>query len=92
MATASINGDVTNTQMLDLVPDHPADITKVLRGLVAKGLLATDNQRRWTRNRLPTAIAPQQVLFSPATLDNEGSGSTRTGADSPHSGPDSPRI
>ena len=92
LATASIEGDVTNTRMQDLVLDHPADITKVLRGLVTKGLLATDNQRRWTRYRLPTAIAPQHDLFSAESPDNGGSGSPRTGADSPHSGPDSPRT
>ena len=72
--------------------DHPADITKVQRGLVTRGLLATDNQRRWTRYRLPTAIAPRHDLFSAATPESEGIGSSRTGADSPHSGPDSPRT
>jgi hypothetical protein len=92
LATASIERDVTNTRMQDLVLDHPADITKVLRELVTKGLLATDNQRRWTRYRLPTAIAPLHDLFSPATSDIEGSGSSRTDADAPRSGSDSLRT
>ena len=84
LATASIEGDVTNTRMQDLVQDHPADITKVLRGLVTKGLLATDNQRRWTRYRLPTAIAPRHDLFSAGAPESEGSRSTRTEGDSFH--------
>ena len=92
MATASIEGDVTNTRMQDLVLDHPADITKVLRGLVTKGLLATDNQRRWTRYRLPTAIAPRHDLFSAGAPDNGESGSPRSEGNSPHSGPDSPHT
>jgi len=65
LATALIEGDVTNTRMQDLVSDHPSDITKLLRGLVDKGLLETDNQRRWTRYSLPSAIAPRRDLFGP---------------------------
>jgi ATP-dependent DNA helicase RecG len=66
LATAMIEGEVTNTRMQDLVPDHPSDITKLLRGLVGKDLLETDNQRRWTRYSLPSAIAPRRDLFSTA--------------------------
>ena len=64
LATAMIEGDVTNTRMQDLVKDHPSDITKLLRGLVGKSLLDTDNQRRWTRYRLPASTAPRRDLFS----------------------------
>jgi ATP-dependent DNA helicase RecG len=64
LATAMIEGDVTNTRMQDLISDHPSDITKWLRGLVAKGYLETDNQRRWTRYNLASAIAPRRDLFS----------------------------
>lgn len=64
LASAMIEGEVTNTRMQDLVADHPSDITKILRGLVTKGLLETDNQRRWTRYSLPSSIAPRRDLFS----------------------------
>ena len=104
LATALIENDVTNTRMQDLVTDHPSDITKRLRGLVAKGWLETDNQRRWTRYRLPASLASRQDLFSTA-IDNGGSrssplptnsphtdgDSTRTGGGSPHNGTASPR-
>lgn len=33
--------------------EHPADLTKALQGLVAKGFLQQDGQRRWTSYRLP---------------------------------------
>ena len=78
LATALIEGDVTDTRMQDLLVDHPSDITKMLRGLVERGFLQTDNQRRWTRYRLPAAIAPSHDLFSTA-VQNEGA----PGGDSP---------
>jgi ATP-dependent DNA helicase RecG len=81
LATAMIEGDVTNTRMQDLVADHPSDITKRLRGLVSKGWLETDNQRRWTRYKLSSSIAPRQDLFS-AAAENGGSGSSPLPADS----------
>jgi ATP-dependent DNA helicase RecG len=93
LATASIEGDVTNTRMQDLVQDHPADITKLLRGLVTKGLLVTDNQRRWTRYRLPTAIAPRHDLFSAESPESEGSGPSRSqGNSSPMPSDSSPLV
>lgn len=64
LVTAHIEEDVTNTRMQDLMSNHPSDITKLLRGLVEKGLLVHDNQRRWTRYSLPASIAPRQDLFS----------------------------
>ena len=91
LATAMIEGDVTNTRMQDLVADHPTDITKLLRGLVAKELLVADNQRRWTRYRLPAQIATRPDLFT-AAVENEGSRSPHTDADSSRNGPDSPRT
>ena len=69
LATAMIEGDVTNTRMQDLINDHPTGITKLLRGLAGKGLLETDNQRRWTRYRLPATIGPHIDLFSSANVD-----------------------
>ena len=74
LATAYIEGEVTNARMQDLMADHPSDITKLLRGLVVQGLLDTDNQRRWTRYRLPTSIAPRQDLFSGLNSEEEVSG------------------
>jgi ATP-dependent DNA helicase RecG len=93
LATALIEGDVTNTRMQDLVSDHPSDITKLLRGLVAKKLLDTDNQRRWTRYRLPSSIAPRHDLFSLREAGDSSHtrpDSTRNAIESSHTGADSP--
>ena len=102
LATAMIEGEVTNTRMQDLVSDHPADITKMLRGLVAKRMLETDSQRRWTRYSLPASITPPHDLFSTAAREGSGSSpsapnsprndgnSPQTGTGSPHTGGSSP--
>jgi ATP-dependent DNA helicase RecG len=82
LATAFIEGDVTNTRMQDLVSDHPSDITKLLRGLVANGFLVHDNQRRWTRYSLPTSIVPRQDLFSLDRSQKVEAVSSPTGGDS----------
>ena len=98
LATALIEGDVTNTRMQDLLPDHPSDITKMLRGLVERGLIDTENQRRWTRYRLPAAIAAPHDLFATAPPNrgsyspHKGINSPRTEGDSPHNGDNSPHT
>ena len=89
LATAWIEGDVTNTRMQDFVADHPADITKMLRGLVSNGLLEHDNQRRWTRYKLPAVIVPRPDLFSARGVDGN---SPQSGVDSPLSDANSPRT
>lgn len=92
LATALIEGDVTNVRMQDLIAVPSAEITKILRGLVSKGLLETDNQRRWTRYRLPDSIAPRSDLFSLPPSPRTAPDSPHTGPDSPHTGPGSPHT
>jgi hypothetical protein len=75
--------------MQDLVADHPSDITKLLRGLVAKGYLDTDNQRRWTRYSLPSAVAPRRDLFGGPDSSGLASDSSALPADSSALRPDS---
>jgi ATP-dependent DNA helicase RecG len=76
LVTAFIEGEVSNVRMQDLVDYHPSDITKLLRGLVAKGLLHTDNRRRWTRYSLPAGVAPQTDLFSSQDSSHYGGNSS----------------
>jgi ATP-dependent DNA helicase RecG len=92
LATAMIEGDVTNTRMQDLVTDHPSDITKLLRGLVANRLLETDNQRRWTRYSLPAAISHRPDLFNQASSPRNELYFPRNEPDSPRNGGSSPRT
>ena len=85
LATAKLEDGVTNVRMQDLVVDHPADITKMLRDLVAKGLLEVDGQRRGARYHLPVAITSRQDLFSAAAFKG-GSSSSPLPPNSPRTG------
>src|SRR5262249_34587630 len=65
LATAFLEGSVTNARMQELVPDHPTDITKMLRGLVGEGFLEAENQGRWTRYTLaPRLIQAPSVAHT----------------------------
>ena len=52
LATADIEGAVSNARLQELLADHPADITRTLARLCMQGLLCSDNRRRWTTYRL----------------------------------------
>ncbi len=56
MATAEIEGEVSNTRLQELLSDHPADISRMLFELREQGLLESDNRRRWTRYHLPSPV------------------------------------
>lgn len=48
LATAALEGSVSNRRLQDLVVDHPVDISRTLSRLCAEGFLDSDNRRRWT--------------------------------------------
>ena len=54
LATAAIEGTVSNARLQELLTDHPVDISSMLRRLCEQGYLVSDNRRRWTSYRLPT--------------------------------------
>jgi ATP-dependent DNA helicase RecG len=54
LVTADIEGYVDNSRMRQITNKHPADITKLLQGLVSQEVLIQDGQGRWTRYYLPT--------------------------------------
>lgn len=66
MATAYIEGEVSNVRIQELLTDHPVEITRILQGLCAQGFLMSDNRRRWTKYRLAQASnsshSPQESL------------------------------
>ncbi len=53
LATAELEGSVTNARLRSLTTLHPADITKLLQGLCDRGLLEPDGYGRWTSYHLP---------------------------------------
>jgi ATP-dependent DNA helicase RecG len=63
LATAHLEGAVSNARLQQLVADHPVDITRMLAGLCERGWLVSDNRRRWTTYRLPGAGSAEPSLF-----------------------------
>ena len=55
LATADVEGSVSNARLQELLTDHPVDITRMLTRLCEQGLLVSDNRRRWTIYRLSGA-------------------------------------
>ena len=52
LATADLEGAVSNARLQQLLVDHPVEITRTLTSLCERGLLVSDNRRRWTTYRL----------------------------------------
>lgn len=52
LATADLEGAVSNARLQQLLVDHPVDITRTLSSLCERGLLVSDNRRRWTTYEL----------------------------------------
>lgn len=60
----SIEGEVSNARLQEeLETEHPAAITQVLQGLCAKGMLTSDNRRRWSLYKIPSS--PHLTANSP---------------------------
>lgn len=81
LATAQIEGAVSNARLQELVVDHPVDITRMLTSLCERGLLVSDNRRRWTTYELSSRGAE-------ASLSDSGD-CTHLPGDSTHSPGDS---
>ena len=76
LATADVEGSVSNVRLQELLTDHPVDITRMLTRLCEQGLLVSDNRRRWTTYRLGSG--PREPLFV------DKGGSSRLAGDSGH--------
>jgi ATP-dependent DNA helicase RecG len=48
LATAALEGTVSNARLQSLIQEHPSDITQLLQSLCDRGFLVSDNRRRWT--------------------------------------------
>lgn len=66
LVTAELDGGVSNSRMQQVSYEHPSDLTRVLQGLVAKGLLEQQGHRRWTTYRLgPPQTVESEPLETP---------------------------
>ncbi len=73
LATADIEGSVSNARLQELLNDHPVEITRMLSRLCDQGYLISDNKRRWTTYR----IVPPGQLKDSSHLPSDSSQSDR---------------
>ncbi len=72
LATADIEGAVSNARLQQLLADHPADITRMLTSLCERGLLVSDNRRRWTTYELSRRGAEASLFDTDDTAQSSG--------------------
>lgn len=77
LATADIEGSVSNARLQELLTDHPVEITRMLARLCEQGYLISDNKRRWTTYR----IVPHSQVQDSSHLPGN---SSHLGGDSSH--------
>lgn len=95
LATAHLEGSVSNGRLQELVQDHRFDITKALQHLCELELLSSDNKRRWTTYRLPDKVGsnmPDKPLLGQPddTSDNQATATADPNSNMPDKGPDMP--
>lgn len=71
LAIAKEEGLVSNPRMQSCLTKHPTDIGRMLKGLVVRGMLVSDDRRRWTTYRLTgdSIRSPRDSIRS-GTLDS----------------------
>lgn len=82
LATAALEGSVSNARLQSLIDAHPSDITQMLQGLCDGGFLLSDNRRRWTT----------YTLSSGQEGNGHGGSSPRLDSNSPRLAESSPRL
>lgn len=65
LVTAELEGFVDNAGLRQLTQGHSSDMTRVLQGLVTKGMLTQEGFGRWTRYHLPD-LAQSESAPDPA--------------------------
>lgn len=74
VVTTAIEDEVTNQRLQEILTLHRVDITKLLQGLVRKGLLAPEGFGRWTRYTLAERGSEAEIAT------NEGSSTANEGS------------
>lgn len=84
LATAEIEGSVSNARLQELLSDHPVDITRMFQRLCEQGFLISDKRRRWTTYRLPEQGAEPSLFGAdsgPSAQDSSGLPADSSGSD-----------
>ncbi|MFZ3208677.1 MAG: RNA-binding domain-containing protein [Geobacteraceae bacterium] len=89
LATAYLEGEVSNTRLQELLIDHPSEITHMLQGLCHLGVLQSDNRRRWSRYQLSGGGVTAPSLFDTIDSSHLTCDSLHKDEDSSHKSQDS---
>lgn len=96
VATAQIEGYVTNGRMQQICRLHSRDITLMLKKLEEEGFLIHDGQGRGTTYRIAGTdavdLADSVDLSDPTSLETRPTTSPNTGSSSPNLGSSSPNL
>ncbi len=84
LATADIEGSVSNARLQELLVDHPVEITRMLSRLCEQGYLVSDNRRRWTTYRIVMPTPPQDSSHLPGDSSHLPGDSSHLPGDSSH--------
>lgn len=91
MVTADVEGEVSNARLREVSQEHPADLTRILQGLVGREFLEQVGQKRGTYYRLPGQAAEAGTVAppEPGVLTDDDRGSLHKEEDSLHKEEDS---
>lgn len=84
LATADVEGAVSNVRLQELLTDHPVEITRMLSRLCEQGYLTSDNKRRWTTYRIMVPGQLQDSSHLPWDSSHKGLDSSHKSLDSSH--------
>ena len=92
LATAYLEGEVSNARLQELLTDHPSEITRMLQSLCQLGVLISDNRRRWSRYQLGGGAVTVPSLFDSIDSSLVPGDSIHLNGDSIHLNGDSIRL
>ena len=84
LATADLEGSVSNARLQELLTDHPVEITRMLSRLCEQGYLISDNRRRWTTYRIVPPTESQNSSHLPRDSSHLPGDSSHLAEDSSH--------
>jgi ATP-dependent DNA helicase RecG len=84
LATADVEGSVSNVRLQELLTDHPVEITRMLSRLCEQGYLISDNKRRWTTYRITSPGQLQDSSHLPWDSSHKRLDSSHKSLDSSH--------
>ena len=85
LVTADLERTVSNRRLQEVCDEHPADLTKLLHNLVARGFLHQDGQKRWASYHLPLPERKDRgSIHSPEDSSHKADSSHKDVEDSSH--------